>query len=205
MRALRRTAPAAVALLVTLSGCTGDDGGERPPEPTTTPLSGYDTGSVTVARGAFCDLLDDAAVEQLLGGEPERERAWGDGDELPFGEGDVGHEWGCDVTGPDGETLRAWVFAPPVTDDRARELAAGLRSGSCRPLPDAPRVGSPGAAVDCRLDGGARLVRFAGLVGDAWLTCELYAPREVEGTRAELAERTGRWCVTVLEAAASGE
>ena len=38
---------------------------------------------------------------------------------------------------------------------------------------------------------------------DAWLTCELHAPRGSEGsegTAEGLVDRTGRWCVTVLEA-----
>ena len=205
MLALRRTAAAAAAVLLTaaLAGCTGDGGDEEPQaEPATTPLSAYDPSPEAVARGAFCDLVDDDAVTELIGGEPERERSWGDGDELPFG-GDVGQEWGCDVTGPDGDTLRAWVFAPPVAANRARTLAADLREGPCSPVADRPDFGTPGAAVSCRLDGGARLVRFAGLFEDAWLTCELHAPREVEATPDELVDRTGRWCVAVLEAAST--
>jgi hypothetical protein len=218
MLALPRTARAGAAALPglvpglvlglllggTLGACTGTSPEESdPPESATTALASYDVASASVARGAFCDLVDDEAVADLLGDEPEQQRAWAAGDALPFGQGDVGQEWGCDVSGPDGVTLRAWVFAPPVDQQRARRLVQEQRGSNCRVVEDAPRFGSPGTAVTCELGRGATLVRFAGLFDDAWLTCELHAPRGTEGAPEQLVDRTGRWCVAVLDAAST--
>jgi hypothetical protein len=210
MLAPRRTTRAGVAALLTvalaggLAGCTGDSSEDSgPPEPASTPLSAYDATDASVARGAFCDLVDDEAVADVLGAEPRRELAWGDGDRMPFGDRDVAHEWGCEAIGEDGLTLRAWVFAPPVDRGRARALARDLGGETCRALPGGEGFGDPTSSVTCQVGSRATLVRHAGLVDDAWLTCELYAPRRVASEPDDLADRAGRWCVAVLEAASA--
>jgi hypothetical protein len=98
---------------------------------------------------------------------------------------------------------RAWVFAPPVTPDEARALAAAAaRERGCRALPDAPAFGSPTAAIACT-GGGDQRVSFRGLFGDAWLACSLSAPTS-ERDQDALADRAGRWCVAVARAASRG-
>ena len=41
---------------------------------------------------------------------------------------------------------------------------------------------------------------YRGLFGDAWLVCELVRPA---GATWDVTDRAGRWCVGVLQAAAS--
>ena len=54
------------------------------------------------------------------------------------------------------------------------------------------------AAVRCA-DDGAVVASYRGLFGDAWLSCSV----EPAGPDDGLVERTGRWCVTVLQAASA--
>ena len=99
----------------------------------------------------------------------------------------------------DGTTARAWVFAPPVTQKRARALAGGASRGAgCRVAEDAPSFGAPSVAVTCETP-QRTTTSFHGLFGDAWLSCSL----SVAGD-GDLLERAGRWCVTVADAARLG-
>lgn len=181
----------------------------RPPERTddapryeSVPLAAYDTSTVTLARAAFCDALPDDAVAEGLGGGAESATGWGNGDRarLTSSVRDVAHEFGC-VWRTSSATARAWVFAPPVTERRARELVDAARSDErCEAITDAPAFGRPSSGSVCTDDARER-VTFRGLFGDAWVTCEISA---TPGAGEELVDRTGRWCVAVVEAIRAG-
>lgn len=172
-------------------------------------LADFDTTKAVVQRAPFCDLVPAAAVEEALGTEATV-AAYGNGersDALPGG--DVSHEYGCRYSpGEDADTgtatdgtggeARGWVFAPPVTVDTARQIAAGAAQAPCTALPDAPAYGEPSAGVVCPGD-GVQSVSFRGLFGDAWLACSLTLPASV--AQEELVDRAGRWCVAVAQAA----
>jgi hypothetical protein len=177
---------AAALLALALAGATGacDDGAPAPapsaaPSPSSTPLADFTTTGLAVTRGDFCSRVAPAAVEQALGGKPARSSGYGNGDRV---------------------ALAAWVFAPPVTPRWAAELrAAAEKADGCRPVAGAPRFGARSVAVRCREDGRVTTT-FHGLFGDAWLSCSLGAG---SGAASELLDRTGRWCVTVAQAASA--
>jgi len=108
----------------------------------------------------------------------------------------VSHEYGCSWTaGP--SSVAAWVFAPPVTVARARQLTRGALGPKCARLEHAPPFGAPGGATSCTLNTDTRLVEFRGLFGDAWVTCRLvFLPAATE-----VDERAAAWCAEVLAAA----
>lgn len=200
----RRLAAALVLpVILATSACTGDSGdpdqpAARPtPSPMSTPLEELDTGTVTVARDEFCSRVAPATLKVVLGREPRASDTWRNGQRATLAPGvtDVAHEFGCSWTAG-RTTARAWVFAPPVTTGEA----AGLRrttagEDGCHPVAGAPRFGSRSVAVRCSGRDGVT-TSFHGLFGDAWLSCSLQAP-----SGAGLLDRTGRWCVTVVEAA----
>ena len=175
-----------------------------PPETTgysSTPLSDYDSTAVALTRAPFCDRLPDAAVKEALGGGRGHTSSYDNGQraELTTGVDDIAHEYGCRVVGSRGE-LRAWIFAPPVTVGRARDLAEGAaQRKSCTEPAQAPAYGAPSVALICPA-GNRRWASFRGLFGDAWLSCSLSAPAALSDE--ELLDRAGRWCVAVAEAAA---
>ncbi len=184
-----------------LAGCTSDDGGHQPTA-TSTPLAQVDTRAASVTRGAFCDRLSAAGIEHALGAAVTDHSSYASGDRASIADGvkDVAHEFSCAFTTEDGTTARAWVFAPPVTRDRARDLVAFATEGAgCSELAEAPTFGRPGIATRCVAD-GSTTVTFAGLFADAWLSCSLTVP--VGQSAADLPDRAGSWCVTVLAAAA---
>ena len=82
-----------------------------------------------VPRIEFCTLVPDAAVDDALGGKPDSDSAYGNGDEVEMaGVGkDVVHEIGCSWTGDDGTAARAWVFARPVDTTFAQTVIASGR------------------------------------------------------------------------------
>jgi hypothetical protein len=173
----------------------------RPAEPTS--LDELDPATMRVPRADLCAGLPAAAVEAALLGEPRRVETWADGEQARLTDQvrDVAHEDGCRFDGHSRTSAAAWVFAPPVAPQRADELAAAATSGDrgCREVPDAAAYGDPSVARTCRA-GPLRETRYAGLVGDAWLTCSLSAPRSVE--RNELEARADTWCAAVLLGAA---
>lgn len=183
-----------------------DEPAASPSTPTSTPLADYDTLAVAVAREPFCEAVEPGAVTEALGAEPTGVRTWADGEQvrLPGGGRDVAHEFGCRWA-VDGAVASAWVFAPPVTRPQATGLARTARAvEGCAPVPGARPYGLPTLAATCRVEGrrGAAAgveVSYRGLFGDAWLTCTL----EVPGASPDeaLADRAGRFCVAVLEAA----
>jgi hypothetical protein len=190
----------ALVLALGLLGCT-DDGSDSPAAPaaSSTPLQDFATDAVIVVRDDFCPRIAPEAVAEALGGEPGDTKTWANGDRVELADGvrDVAHEYGCSWTAADGSVAQAWVFAPPVTTARAIALGRDARrTKGCRVLADAPAYGAPSAAVSCRR-AGASTTAFHGLFGDAWLSCSLTASAEPD------ADRTGRWCVAVAQAASS--
>ena len=198
----------ALTLLPVAAGVVWADGGEDEPEapqpPTyeSTPLASYDTASVTVARAGFCERIPEEAVVEALGGEPSDAASYGTGERAAVtgSTEDVAHEYGCRYQGADGAEARAWVFAPPVTIERARDLveeASGI--GGCRPQQQAEEYGAPSLALLCPAR-GRRFASYRGLFGDAWLACSVAVPGSPSDP--EALDRAGRWCVAVAEAAA---
>jgi hypothetical protein len=163
-------------------------------------LADYDTEAAVVARGPFCDRLGPSAVESALDGAATTSQEYGNGDlaTLAPGVDDVAHEFGCRHRRGVTEA-RAWLFAPPVTPARGRDLVAELRrSGGCSVDPEAPDFGSPSVAALCTTERTAT-ASYRGLFGDAWLSCSITV-RVAGLDRPELFDRTGRWCVEVVEA-----
>jgi hypothetical protein len=162
-----------------------------------TDLADFDSASAVVQRAPFCDLVSDDAVAEALGGEGEL-TAYGNGEQAPaLPGGDVAHEYGCVYAGS-GVEARAWVFAPPVTRDRAQALVKAAAPKGCAATAGAPAFGTPSVATTCTL-GEKRTVSWRGLFGDAWLTCTL--SQGVGAPEADLVQRAGRWCVAVAQAA----
>lgn len=177
------------ALVTVLTACTGD---APPPddEALSTPLASYDTSKAVVKRTGFCGEVAVDALQEAVG-EVVEPTTWQDGDRVAVDGGrDRVQEYGC-AWESDRASARAWVLAPPVTTDLARELVGGEPEAGCRPIPRADDYGTPSRALTCT-DG---TVRYAGLFGDAWLTCELTTPDPDP-------RLAGRWCVAVATAAA---
>lgn len=176
----------------------------RPPEVpsyTSVALADYDTTVVALSRAPFCDRIPAEAVVEALGGPPRERTAYRNGQRAVVTNGvdDIAHEYGCRAVGARGE-LRAWVFAPPVTRARARDLTAeAARKAGCTRPAGAPAYGVPSLALVCP-SGNRSWVSFRGLFGDAWLSCSLSARTALGAER--LLDRAGRWCVAVAEAAA---
>lgn len=196
------------AVLVLTAGCeNGADPEPAPPSASSTPLDEVATDAIAVAREEFCARVAPATVEDVLGAAPDDADAWANGEraELAPGLTDVAHEYGC-RWGADGTTARAWVFAPPVTPREADGLRrAAVEAAGCEPVRDAPRFGSRGVAVRCSggdSGGGGEVTAFHGLFGDAWLSCSVETSGAGAGPRDEALDRAGRWCATVLQAAA---
>jgi len=161
---------------------------QPPADPLADRLASVDTTTMAVRRAAFCSALPDATAAAALGAAVDDTTAWQPGDRVQLGQvDDVADEYGCSWATATGATARAWVFAPPVTPERATALARARPAG-CRPLGSMPAFGTPTSALTC---GQATLVR--GLFGDAWLSCEL-AGHDVD--------LVGRWCLAVARAAA---
>lgn len=195
----RRSVVAAVAtsaLALVLTGCSGESDPERPPaQPTAaaTPLTDYGTSGLTVARGEFCNGVVDAAITAALGDEPTTEESWLPGNRLPESR-DLSNEFGCSW---ESGSVRAtgWVFAPPITRQRAADFAREAVGRKCERLETAPDLGEPSVAQHCGT--GAETTAFHGLVGDAWVGCEI-SGLPVSG--GDDTARVGEWCVAVLEA-----
>jgi hypothetical protein len=190
-------------VVLLLTGCTGLGGGdagagpdEAPAATQPTSLASYDARGVTVVRGPFCQRVSPTGVEHALGEPPRRSRGWANGDRvrLPDGTRDRVQEFGCSWTGPGGAVARAWVFATPITRERARGLARDAGGPGCRARTG---VGFGQVSVSTRCtERGRTTATYRGLFGDAWLTCELTADAPAEA----VVQRTGEWCVAVLEA-----
>ena len=191
-----RTAAAATGVLfLALAGCAG----EPAPEPSTveptaesTPLADYDTADLTLVPGDFCALVDEDATAEALGGEATAEKAWQPGTRLP-GSKDVSNEFGCSWTAGT-VTASAWVFAASITAQRAGDVVTEAVGGRCERLATAPSLGETSVAQRCR---GAGLTGIAGLIGDAWVGCEISGLHKPDVDEIAV---VGEWCVGVIEA-----
>lgn len=184
-----------------LAGCTG--GGSEPksapPSQSATPLQSLKTTELVVPRQGFCPMVAPAEVATALGGQPTTSTSYDNGQRawLTDQVRDVSHEYGCSWRMHKRATARAWVFAPPITPARARELVRSATGGGCSAV-SAPDFGAPSVSTRCAGEDGVTEGYF-GLFGDAWLGCTLH----VQDRNADLSQRTSRWCATVLSAAAS--
>ena len=208
-RHVRRVTGALVvcgSLVVT--GCSGDGSSSTPSGSgaTTvatdagTPLDDVDTTALAVPRAPFCDLVDPAAVTVALGEEARDASTYRSGQRAKITSDvtDVVHEFGCSWTASDS-VADAWVFAPPVTRERAKRLVALSREqAECSEVAGAAAYGDPTIATSCRGDSGIE-VSYRGLFGDAWLACALTTSGSQQE---ELVDRAGRWCAAVATGAA---
>lgn len=189
----RRVVPAVVLLAgaVGAGACTSPDQPPREEQaaPSPTPLASYGTDGLSAAPRDPCAALADETVAEVLGGEPTGERSWAPGERVP-GTPEIGDEWGCSRTAGD-VTASAWVFSPPVSPATARGLAEEAAGLKCRRLRDAETFGDPGVAFTCDLNTGTTLSGRRGLVGTAWVACEVRGPVSQE--------RVERWCAAVLD------
>ncbi|MBI2243920.1 MAG: hypothetical protein HYU55_08245 [Nocardioides sp.] len=191
-------------LLALTTACEGDAPEPRPPLDSAAPLAELATDTMTVAREDFCARVAPAAVEEALRAAPADEHAWANGERAALAPGltDVAHEYGCRWSA-DGTTVRAWVFAPPVTAGQAEDLRrAATRPEGCDPVAGAPRFGSRGVAVRCS-GGAGGVTAFHGLFGDAWLSCSVETSGAEPAPPGEALDRASGWCATVLQAAAA--
>jgi hypothetical protein len=202
-RSWRAGAVVLAATPLLLGACSGDESGPQSgPSDPGTPLASYATDRVAVVRAAFCEELPPEAVEAALDGSAAATTTYENGERTRLAPGlrDVAHEYGCTYESEDGTTARAWLFAPPVTAQRAGELAERARTArGCRSDEKGPRFGQPSLALVCDA-GGEVTVSYRGLFGDAWLSCSVSAPAG-NVAEADLVDRAGRWCVQVAEAA----
>lgn len=165
-----------------------------PPE---IPLAQLPLADVAASRTAFCDRVPDAAVEAAVGSVVAAdEYRSGETARLEPGLRDVAHEFGCTYDHA-GTTARAWVFAAPVSRVAAQGLTEDTdgRQG-CEPG-GVLRFGDPGTTVVCT-ERRERVFRAAGLIGDAWVHCELAVPRG--DAEPDFLERAQRWCVAAVYA-----
>jgi hypothetical protein len=191
----------AVLAALALAGCSGGTDAP-PPEPKPdlgTPLSQFDTRRLAVGRVSFCEAVPAAAVGRAIGGEPTKASSYAPGEKVRLTRDvkDVAHEFGCVFKGTRKQQARAWVFAPPVTVGQAKELVGRPLAQGCGPTPDGAAYGKPSLATVCS-DGKAEVATYAGLFGDAWLSCSVTAKGL---SRDDLVDRAGRWCVEIVKAA----
>jgi hypothetical protein len=194
------TVLAVVAGVLALGGSEEKEAEPQEERPfTTTPLASYDTTAAVVARGPFCDGIDDRQVDAVLGSVPAPV-SWANGDRLDVGTGpDVVHEFGCSYAAPGVGEARAWVYAPPVAAAQAQRFVTSAGKGTGCVAADGPPFGNPTLALTCTAQDGTQRASYRGLFGDAWLICEVERPA---GATWDAADRAGRWCVGVLRATA---
>lgn len=171
--------------------------------PLSTPLSSIDTTLVTVPRTDWCTAVDPTTISTALGAEIDSAQAWRNGDEATLGDRtDVAHEFGCRWSTADATpvSVATWTFASPVTSERAGAIRAkALKAEGCTEFPSAA-FGNQSLALECSegKEAPTTQVRYQGLFGDAWVTCEVIAP----ATSPALNSADG-WCAAVLETAAT--
>ena len=145
-----------------LTACTEEKAKKAEAEPTTTPtlLSGFDSGSVTVARADFCGLVPPSAAEQALGGPVATTSEYVNGERAHITDRlhDVAHEFSCSWSGEHDATARAWVFAPAVTKKQAKAMIRELgREKGCS-TPSAESFGRPSVATVCSTSFGPKML-----------------------------------------------
>lgn len=158
-----------------------------------TPLADVDTSRLTLDRVAFCDRVSAEAIARVLGQSAGEATSWQPGERLPASQ-QISNEFGCAWSaGP--VSARAWVFAPPITPDRARDFTDEAVGKGCTKVSGAPSLGSPTLTQRCTAKTGAGATSVYGLLGDTWVGCEIIGIDQADG-----ANRVGEWCVEVLEA-----
>ena len=193
---------AALVMALAFTGCTSNERPTAEPSARPTPLSGFDSSVVTVARADFCDRIPDSAVQAAVG-EVKDTSHYGNGESATIVPGvkDVAHEFNCTFTGASGSVARVWVFAPQVTQARAKNLVAEAgETKGCRTVPG-QGFGDPSTGVLCRSKGGTD-ASYRGLFVDSWLSCSVSDPDRT-AKAAPLMERAGIWCVQAATAAAT--
>jgi hypothetical protein len=207
-RAVCATVAAVLVCGLALAGCSGStDSSPRPTEAASEAadsdktLRDVDTTALVVPRAPFCDRVEPGAVTRALGEEAADVSAYRSGQRVKITDDvdDVVHEFGCRWTAGD-RTAEAWVFAPPITRERAAALVATVQdSPKCLDDVGTPDFGRPSAV--CASDSGdARAITVQGLFGDAWLTCSLTLAEE---SQQEVHDRAMAWCAAVATGAAS--
>lgn len=188
----------APVLLSGLAACSSDDPKARP-SATATPLGKLKASSLRLARAEFCDRIPKTAVRRALGADPSTDASWGNGDPVDGagGTGDVGHEIGCSWSVANGPTVRAWVFARPVSPAFAAQLVrqAGRGVVGCT-VSQTTIFGTPSVLQSCTTPRGIHDMRRAGLFGDTWVTCEL-------SNASNMRPRLDAWCAQVVAALSS--
>ena len=190
-------------LLLAATACAKDEE-KAAPRPEPTPMANLNTTSMQVPRIEFCKLVPGTAVRRALGGAPDSDTSYGNGDEvdLPGVGKEVVHEIGCSWTTDEGAAARAWVFGRPADAAFAKTVIASSRqTEGCR-TSRGPAYGDPTVTQTCRLPDGSQRVRHAGLFGQTWLSCEVSAtdPDAVTALR----DRSEQWCVEVANALNTG-
>ena len=120
---------AALVMALAFTGCTSNERPTAEPSARPTPLSGFDSSVVTVARADFCDRIPDSAVQAAVG-EVKDTSHYGNGEAATIVPGvkDVTHEFNCASTGASGSVARVWVFAPPPFGEDPAPWMAAIRS-----------------------------------------------------------------------------
>ncbi len=189
-----------VAILGGLSFVSNDPSGATadPSRPVSepTPLADYDTSTLRLTRGAFCDRLNAETIARALGGSATETTDWQPGERLPESQ-QISNEFGCSWSAG-SVSVRAWVFAPPITPGRAADFTDESVRQACTRVRGAPPLGSPSLTQQCRTEAGTGLTGIYGLVGDSWVGCEIDGTDQSD--RARPVEHVGEWCVAVLEA-----
>jgi hypothetical protein len=189
------------AALASLASCTSSDSTpDAKPSDKGTPLEKFETLRLALAREPFCDDVSPEAIDRALGGAQEGGAAYTDGQrgKLTGTVKDIAHESSCSFF-RGGTVARAWIFSPPITPSRAKDLIkASEKSPGCE-IVEAPKFGRPSTTTQC-VESGRVQLSFRGLFGDAWLSCSLTVPAAERDER--LLDRAGRWCVEVAKAAA---
>ncbi|MET3963057.1 hypothetical protein ABIE44_002991 [Marmoricola sp. OAE513] len=193
MRLPRLGLAAALACALLAGGCGGD---EEPVEKAPTSIADLDVTGIRIARAPFCDLVPTESVTAALGAKATSSRTWGNGDPVPGSPSDLAHELGCGWSAPSGDNARAWVFARPVDPAFARSTLASVQKKSgCRTRTEVG-FGTPSLVQRCPAPGNATRIRYAGLLGNSWLTCEVTSHAQL----ATIRSRTDAWCAAVADA-----
>lgn len=197
----RRLGTLVVAAVLLAAGCSGEESPAPAPDPT--PLPSLNSRALEVPRIEFCSLVPDSAVEDALGGKPDSDASYGNGDEVDLsGSGpQVVHELGCSWSTDGGASARAWIFARPVDAAFARKAVGSNRRAEHCTVQRRPAYGDPSVTQTCRLPDGTTRVRHAGLFGQTWLSCEVAEPSADPAT---VRERSDRWCAEVVGALDTG-
>lgn len=178
-----------VVLLISGAACSSGTPAKPKPSPTPSTVAELNTTGMDLVRTDFCKAIPPAAVKAAIGSVTAPE-SWTNGGELA-GSREIAQEFGCRWTDEaTGVSAAAWVFARPLDQVEAKQVVKDYRRPGCR-VEDA-MFGAPGLRQTCGRE--QQSVRYAGLVGDTFVTCEIRGPQ----SRADLATKVEPWCATVV-------